>query len=326
MGKKIEFSEEQKQDIVDMYKQGYTQPEIAKKHNVCRDMIMRVVKEYGISRCRHRRIPDELRDDIINDYNNGMTEEQVSKKYHKNLACIRRILYDNNVLIHNFGSRGVKKWTIDENYFDIIDTPNKAYILGFLYADGYNSEKDGYFRIRLSISDSDILEKINKEIGSNKPLKTEEIKQYGKYKSQDCCILQINNLHISKRLAELGVTQGKSLTCQFPNWLNKDLYSHFFRGVFDGDGWIAKDIQKRSIGICGSKDFINDMSLWLELNIGVECKVRVRNNDTGFSEFNIGVRGGVYKFLDYIYANADLCLNRKYQIYVEKYMNNTRVA
>jgi uncharacterized protein (DUF433 family) len=326
MGKKIIFSEEQKQDMIEMYKQGYTQPEIAQKYNVCRDMIMRVMKEYNIPKWKHRRVPDELRDKIISDYNDGMTEEQVSKKYHKNIADIRRILYDNNVEIHNFGNRGVKKWTINENYFDSIDTPNKAYVLGLLYADGYNNEQDGYFRIRLTVSDRDILEKIGKEIGSNKPLRVEEIKQSGKYKSRDCCILCINNLHMSQRLAELGVTQGKSLVCQFPKWLDEKLYPAFFRGVFDGDGWITQDIQKRSAGICGSRDFIRDASIWLETHLGVKCRICVKNDKTGFSEFNIGIRGGVYKFLDYIYTDADLYLDRKYQIYCEKYINNTLTA
>lgn len=36
-----------------------------------------------------------------------------------------------------------RKYTINEKYFEKVDTPEKAYILGLLYADGYNSEKTG---------------------------------------------------------------------------------------------------------------------------------------------------------------------------------------
>ena len=35
-----------------------------------------------------------------------------------------------------------QKYTIDDTVFEEIDTPEKAYWLGFLFADGYNSGKD----------------------------------------------------------------------------------------------------------------------------------------------------------------------------------------
>ena len=34
-------------------------------------------------------------------------------------------------------SEARRKYKINEHYFDTIDTPNKAYVLGFLYADGF---------------------------------------------------------------------------------------------------------------------------------------------------------------------------------------------
>lgn len=33
-----------------------------------------------------------------------------------------------------------KKYELNENYFNVIDSHEKAYILGFIYADGYNRE------------------------------------------------------------------------------------------------------------------------------------------------------------------------------------------
>lgn len=35
----------------------------------------------------------------------------------------------------------MKKYNYNENYFESIDTEKKAYILGFFYADGYNSDR-----------------------------------------------------------------------------------------------------------------------------------------------------------------------------------------
>ena len=59
---------------------------------------------------------------------------------------------------------GRRKYQLDECYFDEIDTPNKAYILGFLCADGTNNRDKGTVSMTLEEGDFDILEKIRKEI------------------------------------------------------------------------------------------------------------------------------------------------------------------
>lgn len=48
----------------------------------------------------------------------------------------------------------------NNNYFDKIDTENKAYFLGLLYADGSNSIKNGKISIALQARDKDILNKM----------------------------------------------------------------------------------------------------------------------------------------------------------------------
>ena len=57
----------------------------------------------------------------------------------------------------------------NHNYFKTIDTEEKAYILGFLYADGYNSDKQVV--ISQLEQDVDILEKINKALDADNQIK-----------------------------------------------------------------------------------------------------------------------------------------------------------
>lgn len=54
---------------------------------------------------------------------------------------------------------------VNRNYFKQIDSENKAYILGFFYADGYNSGTQASFT-QLD-QDRDILDQINKELDSD---------------------------------------------------------------------------------------------------------------------------------------------------------------
>ena len=71
--------------------------------------------------------------------------------YHKVIA---KVLEKHN--IQRVGN-GKRKYNLDEHYFDKIDTPNKAYILGLLFADGNNSLVKSTIRISLQESDKDIL-------------------------------------------------------------------------------------------------------------------------------------------------------------------------
>lgn len=60
-------------------------------------------------------------------------------------------------------NNGLRKYHLNETYFDYIDTPNKAYLLGLLCADGCNFPPKGTVFIALQESDRDLLEKINIE-------------------------------------------------------------------------------------------------------------------------------------------------------------------
>jgi hypothetical protein len=53
-----------------------------------------------------------------------------------------------------------RKYDLDEHYFDIIDTEEQAYILGFIYADGNNLFSLDRISIHLAKRDEEILKKL----------------------------------------------------------------------------------------------------------------------------------------------------------------------
>jgi hypothetical protein len=101
-----------------------------------------------------------------------------------------------------------RTYSINESVFDSINTPEKAYILGFVYADGYNNVSKGRIVIALNDKDIDILYQIRQVIGSTVPIRVRKYKigkggygKRGEYKSK--CYLEINNVHISRALEKL---------------------------------------------------------------------------------------------------------------------------
>ena len=126
-------------------------------------------------------------------------------------------------------------------------TPEMAYILGFLYADGdiedvRKSSRTQY--ITFGSKDKEILESIRFAMGSehniNRRAHHKFISPSGKiYECADFYRLRIGSKNMFADLLELGLTPRKSLTIKFPNNIPNDCFSHFIRGYFDGDGCIT---------------------------------------------------------------------------------------
>ena len=149
--------------------------------------------------------------EIIDKYNNGISINKLSKEYKLNWRKIEKILIQNNVEIR-------RQYKINENYFDEIDTPNKAYILGLLYSDGSNTsnyENKRYcITITLKQDDCKILEDIKNEIGYKAPIK------FRNYNNTLTATLDICNKHMVLKLYSFSVVLNKTLTLEFLDWLD----------------------------------------------------------------------------------------------------------
>jgi intein-encoded DNA endonuclease-like protein len=200
----------------------------------------------------------------------------------------------------------IRKYTLNKDYFKVINTQKKAYILGLLYADGYNQETKNQIRLTLQRQDRNILDKINIELNHNKPL----ILLRDKYLD-----LSINSKEISRDLSNLGCTQKKSFTIEFPyTKIPKNLYKDFIRGYFDGDGCISinqyNDIQ---INITGNLKFIIEIQLIFESILNVN-RTKLQKRNSSYSLFYHG-KNVCFKILDYLYRDNPISLERKEKLY-----------
>lgn len=261
--------------------------------------------------------------EIITKYKNGESIRNITKNSNCSRTKITKILKENNINIISNVER-LRKYKINEKYFDLIDTEHKAYTLGFLYADGYNNEKKNIVKLSLIEDDVEILKKIKKPICPDKPLR------YYKYKSgnrKPQYSFVIDNGHISRTLCEYGVVQAKTFKLKFPNFLNDELIRHFIRGYFDGDGCITKSKQKikhwspkYNISFVSTEKFINGLQkyLFLKLNINIgKIQTRHPERNNNIRTLCIGGNLQVEKILDHLYYDSIIYLDRKYDKYLE---------
>lgn len=258
-------------------------------------------------------VPKEEYDNIINLYKSGLSQAKIGKIYNVKWYIIGKILRKRGIQSRD-DSHKSRKYTIDENYFDSIDTKNKAYIIGLLWSDGCNYPPQHRVKIELQERDRNILDKINSEIKSNKPLAFNNLNNSNS-NWQNTYRLDITNKHISDKLAELGMVQNKSLILKFPEWLSLSFYAPFLRGYFDGDGHIEWD-KTRFITIASTQQFCEYVKNFCKTHLGIECSIcNTANKDSNTKLLYICGKAKIKKFLDFIYKDADLYIERKYNIY-----------
>ena len=138
---------------------------------------------------------------------------------------------------------------------------------------------------------------------------------------------------MSNVLNNLGMHKAKSLILEFPKWLDKNLYSHFIRGYFDGDGSVYCYEKKMNwnISIVSTKNFCEFVKNIVENELGIHVHVKLdgRRNDIT-SDIRIGGNRQVLRFLDWIYKDSDLRMERKYIKYQQlldyENINNSLVS
>ena len=268
---------------------------------------------------------DEQKELIKKLYQDGNSTVSIGKLFNVSHKTIARMLESLGISRTGVGKRQYK---LNEHYFDKIDTPNKAYILGFLYADGCNYSKKGTISMSLAEGDKDILERIRLEVDSEKELEFIDYSDkhdFGyNYKNQ--YRLLFFSAHMCDVLEKHGMTPCKSLSISFPD-INEDLIRHFVRGMFDGDGSIYRHLKNGyTITITSTNGFCLSLQNIIKTKLNINCSIYDAQNHNGVTKvFTISGRVQTKKFLDWIYYDAEMFLERKYKRYIQYYYSDFNI-
>lgn len=250
--------------------------------------------------------------DIIDLYLAGLSTLKIAKQLGLPKWKPAYILKKNNIVLRS-NKINSKKFQCDDYYFKKIDSEEKAYWLGFIYADGYIT-KPNIVAISLAIKDKEHLQKINNCLKSTYKIK-EYIQSQGYNPNTSYCRLSITSDQLFSDLNKAGCLLNKSLILQ-PPVLDKELIIHFIRGYFDGDGsWAIsnKDRIGFSFKLCGTKEILN----FIQENLNTKSKLYKRKKDNK-NNYYISVSGWqVMNIMNKLYLNSSIYLDRKYKLYLQ---------
>lgn len=234
MGNKKTFPLEEVQKLID---QNFKIIDIANRFNTSRVTMGKFLKENNLKTkisMQREKTATVNEDEIATKYQGGQTIKSLSEEYGVSDSVIKRCLYNQKAHIRT-NSESHSKWFLDASYFDKIDTMNKAYILGFMCADGWVTDRNE-FGIGLNILDKDMVDFFIAELKTNKPVT---------FKNNNAVEIRLQNEKTATKLCEYGIVPRKSLIIDIGSVikkanLNEEQIKAFLLGYFDGDGGFVK--------------------------------------------------------------------------------------
>jgi len=217
------------------------------------------------------------------------------------ICNIGKLLNVHRVTVGNY----IKKYKINkkalqfnENFFESIDSEDKAYWLGFIMADGCVSMTHSpKVVIKLAAKDRSHLIKWHKAINSCLKICDLTIGVHSQHYSRKMCNDLIN----------LGCTPRKSNTLIFPK-INTNLLNHLARGYFDGDGCASITKKKQlKISFVGTEQFLSS----LQSILGTKNKLRPTGTNKTARVLEFHGNKKARSISDWLYADATIYLKRK---------------
>lgn len=313
---KIVFTQEQKDQIFELNKQGLSDTDIGIELGVSKSTIRRFLVEHGIVN-RKSPLTKEREEQIIQSYLKHQNQSVVAKELHSTILTVYKTLVKYNIPI--VPTRIVnQKYKIDENYFSQIDTHNKAYILGLLYADGCLASGRNAVILGLQERDINILEQIKEELKTDLPLHFKELSlKHPTYQNQYSLV--ITNKKIYDDLLLFGLMPNKSLILKFPDNISDEFYPSFLLGYEDGDGHV--DGKRYRCNFVGTEAFCTRAAEIIKDTLDIHCSIMYCHNriDKPTRLLQIAGFNQTKKYLDWIYSKSDLHIDRKYEVYKRVY-------
>lgn len=198
----------------------------------------------------------------------------------------------------------------DRTTLNVIDTQNKAYVLGLLIADGSISCKGC---IKIEVKDKELCNYVKQVFKSEAPvIKRTRVRSQFKNPNQTSYVFCVVSVEFVKPASQWGLIPAKthSETLCIPNIPN-NLKPHFLRGYFDGDGSIFDYKYGQMVGFTGNKSMMYSVKEYLN-SLGIACKPNVKQDgSTGSWKFYFGAKKDVKAFNELIYKDSSMYLQRK---------------
>lgn len=222
-------------------------------------------------------------------------------------------------------ARRKNRYTLNENFFNKIDSEEKAYFLGLLFADGFVGDaKHNNISLSASSINKDILEKFTTSIEFTGNIRRVKNKA-GYHTENDIFTINFSSKTMCDDLRKYGMTGLKidRLNTMINTKIPKNFVRHFYRGYIDGDGCIGIRDSSRNINgktysyqqpyivLISTQYFLNNFIA----NVGITSGCFKKSKTDYMQYVYILKKKDVKTALDFLYKDAHVYLDRKFNSY-----------
>ena len=260
---------------------------------------------------------------VIQDYLGGLSADVLGERYGLSDVAIRNYLRKHGVELRSshdsvYDSSRQSPYHFNEHWLDELECAEKFYFLGFFAADGCNSKKYNNAKIKLQTCDLELLEKFKKLLESDRPIYQENQKASENRREQFAVKFELTSKYFCEKLEELGLPERKTYILQLPDYIPDKYFRDYIRGLFDGDGNISVSYKGKARGmssIAGNPKFLLQIKEKIEKILPVNIVYSLKNENCGYIKINR--QEDLKIFLDWMYKDSCLYMERKYQKYLE---------
>lgn len=335
-------------EVIKQFNEGLPVRTIWKNTGVGVPSIKQIIIDAGIEYNRNKVFRNTEEETLaVGMYNDGKTFTEIAKHFGKSVDATRNTLLKLGVNSRgHVGIDGKHYFNIhdcDHTFFDIIDSEEKAYWLGYLYADGYLYEPTSTLTFTQAEQDSEMVYKFKECLSATYPVLIYDENKTKFYEREISCQktyrINIKSKQITESLLEKGCMQNKTFKIAFPTkeQVPTKLISHFIRGYFDGDGCFVKSPVKKmyaSFSLLGTQHLLEGIQEELFLNARlnlIKIEFADKNNSSVYKLAYSGI-GNFKSFYEYLYKNATVYNPRKkntaesvINLFNERELNKNRI-
>lgn len=293
--------------IIERYKDGISMKNLALEFGINTTTVFNVLKRNHIPTRSKGGIERLNEEEIITLYKSGISSTILAQERNVSVHTITNILEKHNVERNNH----YHNLNLIEDYWENINSKDKAYFLGFLITDG--NVIGNAVRLSLHIKDKHILETFSKVTQNNNKIYED---------TRNCATYGVKRPKWVKDLAQYGVIPNKTQTVGMP-LLNDDLMPHLIRGLIDGDGWITK---RGQIGFCGNHKTVTQVRDFLVSKLDVYNVKVIQCKLSTLFMISWGGKKDFKTICEYLYQDKDeFYLQRKFNNFCSVIHGNTEV-
>lgn len=304
--------------IIDKYLSGLSISKLLKEYpDFNRRQINKILLDNNITIRGGRKkktFSDEQVEEIKKLIDDGFFLSELASHFNVDKETMKLRLQELNLTIKN---KNRVNRRIKSDYFSNIDSPIKAYWLGFLFTDGCvdHYRKTGRIRLQLQEQDKEILEKFKEDLGLDCKI------IYDVRSNSTCCSVEFTDEQIYNDLSQYDIVPNKTYKIKNIPYqkIPTQFLSAYALGLFDGDGCLTfskKSMSEITLGYTAyHEDEVKDFQTLINQLAGIQNK----NKCIYTSAWHVQWRGRrqVIKILDILYKDCPRFLKRKHDKYLQ---------